>query len=350
MESIMIAKSVKILQSMRHTNGLFSASNIKVSTGYDKAWIRDNVYEAIGLEAVDAKSALKTYHALLDILLKHEDKIDWAIRNKPEHRYQYIHARYDPKTLNEIWEEWGNKQNDAVGILIFKICDLCSKGINVLRNRHDARILQKLVYYLESIEYWHDKDNGVWEENEEVHASSVGACVAALKLLKNTNFKILSITGKYLLRRVLVPEDLIKKGEETLKELLPKESITKKADLALLSLIYPFNVVNKKTAMQIVKNVEEKLLRENGVIRYTGDMYYSNGKEAEWTMGIVWLAIIHKMLGNKGKHDYFRMKTNQVMNSKGELPELYYGGTSIHNENSPLGWSQALYLVMEKMK
>ena len=103
-------------------------------------------------------------------------------------------------------------------------------------------------------------------------------------------------------------------------------------------------------ALQIVRNVEEKLLRERGVIRYSGDMYYSNGLEAEWTMGIVWLAIIHKMLGNKGKHDYFRIKTHQIMNEKGELPELYFGGTSTHNENSPLGWSQALYLVMERMK
>jgi hypothetical protein len=33
------------------------------------------------------------------------------------------------------------------------------------------------------------------------------------------------------------------------------------------------------------------------------------------------------------------------MNWKFEIPELYYAGTNIHNENSPLGWSQALYLA-----
>jgi len=115
-------------------------------------------------------------------------------------------------------------------------------------------------------------------------------------------------------------------------------------------LIYPLNVVNKSMARQILKNVEKRLLRENGVIRYEGDKYYSNGKEAEWTMGIVWLGIIHKMLGNKVDYQYYRIKTMDVMNRKGELPELYFGGTNIHNENSPLGWSQALYLVMEKMK
>ena len=33
------------------------------------------------------------------------------------------------------------------------------------------------------------------------------------------------------------------------------------------------------------------------------------------------------------------------MNSKGELPELYYSNSNIHNENSPLGWAQAMYMV-----
>ncbi|MBW2991771.1 glycoside hydrolase family 15 protein [Candidatus Woesearchaeota archaeon] len=344
-----VVKSVNILKSMRHPNGLFSASNLKVSTGYDRAWIRDNVYEAIGLEAVDVESAVKTYQALLDILLKHEEKIDWAIRNKPTERYQYIHARYDPESLSEIHEEWGNKQNDAVGLLLFKICELSNKGMDIIRDRHDLRIIQKLVDYLESIEYWHDCDNGMWEENEEVHASSVGACAAGLRELKKTIFKIPALEGRELSRKVFVPVDLIKKGENTLKELLPRESTTKDVDMALLSLIYPLNVVSKTMAMQIVKNVEERLLRENGVIRYAGDIYYSNGKEAEWTMGIVWLAIIHKLLGNKWDYNYYKIKTTDIMNSKGELPELYFGGTNEHNENSPLGWSQALYLVMEKM-
>jgi hypothetical protein len=41
-------------------------------------------------------------------------------------------------------------------------------------------------------------------------------------------------------------------------------------------------------------------------------------------------------------------KTMFVMNSAGELPELYFSGTNEHNENSPLGWAQSLYLVALK--
>ena len=49
----MIETSRRHLQALKHRNGLYSASALTVSTGYDKAWIRDNVYIALGIEAVD---------------------------------------------------------------------------------------------------------------------------------------------------------------------------------------------------------------------------------------------------------------------------------------------------------
>jgi phosphorylase kinase alpha/beta subunit len=328
----MIANSIRILKGLQHTSGLFSASSLSVNTGYNKAWIRDCVYESLGFEAVKSWSeVVKTYQALLDVLRKHEYKIDLAIKEKPKHAYQYIHARYHPNTYEEFFEEWGNKQNDAVGALLFKISDLELKGIKVLRDKNDKRILQKLVHYLESVEYWNDRDNGMWEENEEVHASSVGACVAGLKKAS---------------KLVDVDPALIKKGEAVLKKLLPRESETKDADLALLSLIYPYNIVDKKTAMQILKNVEEKLVREKGVIRYENDQYYNENGEAEWTMGLAWLAIIYKQMKMPHKYAFYMRKCVSAINIKGELPELYFAGTDAHNENSPLGWAQSLFLVM----
>ncbi len=328
----MIRKSINILKELQYPTGLFSAASKQANTGYNRAWIRDNVYAALGLEAVkDYRRVKKAYRALLDVFLKHEYKIDWAIREKPKHAWQYIHARYDPENLNEIDEAWGNKQNDAIGAILFKIGEMESKGIRIIRNKNDLRIIQKLVYYLGSIEYWHDKDNGMWEENEEVHASSVGACVAGLK-------KISKI--------VEVPKELIEKGEKVLKKLLPRESATKEADLALLSLIYPYNVVNALEREQILTNVEKLLVRKRGVARYLNDQYYSNENgEAEWTFGFPWLAIIYKNLNRPDKYSYYMRKALEAMNGKKELPELYYAGTEEHNENSPLAWSQALYLV-----
>jgi len=256
-------RSMQILRKLRHATGLFSASKKEGSTGYDKAWIRDNVYAAIGLEMVDPHSALSTYYALFDVLLKHEEKINWAIKERPHASYQYIHARYHPHTFDEFWENWGNKQNDAVGLFLFKVSDLMRKGYRIIRSSHDLRVIQKLVDYLASIEYWHDTDNGIWEENEEVHASSIGACIAGLEGVKSQGLAD-------------VPNELIQKGREALRALLPRESATKAVDLALLSLIYPFNVVTGHETEQILQRIESELVRERGVIRYIGDQYYSN--------------------------------------------------------------------------
>ncbi|MBU0461208.1 MAG: glycoside hydrolase family 15 protein, partial [Nanoarchaeota archaeon] len=138
-------KSLSILHRLKHPTGLFLASHSEVSTGYNKAWIRDNIYEAMGLESLHPFLAIETYHALLDVLLKHEYKIDCAIKEKPKHTHQYIHARYHPESLDEFWEEWGNKQNDAIGLLLFKIGDLSSKGYKMIRDENDKRIISKLI-------------------------------------------------------------------------------------------------------------------------------------------------------------------------------------------------------------
>ncbi len=330
----MIRKSIQILEKLQQPNGLFSASRNEVKTGYNLCWIRDTVYASLGFEAVKNIGAVKkAYHALLNLLLKHEYKIDWMIREpSPKEAFRYIHARYHPVTMEEISGEWGNKQNDAVGAVLFKIGELESKGIKVIRNSNDVRIMQKLVHYLEAIEYWHDKDNGMWEENEEVHASSVGACVAGLK-------EIRKVDG------IAVPEQLIRKGEETLHKLLPRESETKEVDLALLSLIYPYNLVNEAQREQILSSVEEKLTREKGVIRYPGDIYYGNGEEAQWCFGFPWLAIIYKKLNRPDKHAHYVRKTMEAANANGEMPELYYGSSNEHNENTPLAWGQSLCVV-----
>ncbi|MBT3304528.1 glycoside hydrolase family 15 [Candidatus Woesearchaeota archaeon] len=327
----MIEKSITILKELQHPSGLFSASKKEVSTGYNKAWIRDCIYESLGLEATkNLKEVKKAFWALFEIFLKHEYKIDHAIKQKPTEKYQYIHARYDPITFDEIYEDWGNKQNDAIGAFLFKVGELEEKGIKIIRSDVHRRILQKLVDYLLSIEYWQDKDNGMWEENEEVHASSVGACVAGLK-------KISKIVN--------VPLSLIKKGEETLNKLLPNESATKDCDLALLSLIYPYNIVSKEQAEQILTNIENKLVRKQGVIRYVGDLYYNNGQEPSWTMGFPWLAQIYKVLNKPDKYAYYMRKTLDVMTPDKEMPELYLGNSIIQNENTPLGWAQSMYLV-----
>ena len=196
--------------------------------------------------------------------------------------------------------------------------------------------MNKLVQYLHSVEYWHDRDSGMWEEDEEVHASSVGACVAGLKAVS----KIESIN---------VPQELIDKGQETLNALLPRESERKFTDLALLSLIYPYHVVSDEQRDKILEDVEYHLLKTKGIIRYKGDRYYNGNEdgfseEAEWTFGLAWLAIIYEQMGNKKKAQEFLDKLIAIDTPDG-MPELYFSNEPEYNDNTPLGWSESLFIV-----
>lgn len=334
----LIAKHLDILKSLQYDSGLFAAAGKNVETGYDKSWLRDNFYETIAFEVVgDWDIVEKTYEAILQILIKHEEKIDWAIENKPTESFQYIHARFHPETFDEFWESWGNKQNDAIGCILFRIGELeAHQKRTILKDEAHIRIVNKLVKYLEAVEYWQNGDSGMWEEGEELHASSVGACVAGLKSINR-------------LQSIEVPDDLIQKGQESLDALLPRESEGKFVDLALLSLIWPYNVVTDEQRDQILKNVEYHLLRERGVIRYKGDAYYNKNEderseEAEWTFGLSWLAIIYQQMGQKEKAMEC-IKDLIAYDTPDGLPELYFSNSPEYNANTPLGWSESLFIV-----
>ena len=154
-----------------------------------------------------------------------------------------------------------------------------------------------------------------------------------------------------------VPQWLIEKGEKSLNNLLPRESETKFVDLALLSLIWPYDVVSPEIRDQILENVEYHLLRDRGVIRYKGDRFYNKNEdglseEAEWTLGLAWLAIIYGKLKNKEKAGEL-IKDLIAADTPEGLPELYFSNSPEYNEHTPLGWSESLFIValyeMERM-
>lgn len=334
----LIDRHIEILKSLEYSTGLFSASKKDVGTGYDKSWLRDNFYETIAFEVIgDWDTVEKTYRAILQIFLRHEEKIDRAIERKPQASFEYIHARFNPETFEEFWEEWGNKQNDAVGCILFRLGELeAHHKRSIITTDDERRIVNKLVKYLSSIEYWHDRDSGMWEEDEEVHASSVGACVAGLKSIQR-------VPG------IHVERELIEEGESALRRLLPRESERKFVDLSLLSLIWPYNVVTASERSVILNNTEYHLRRERGVIRYKGDRYYNKNddqvsEEAEWTFGLAWLAIIYKQLGNEEKAQQI-LKDLIAIDTPEGIPELYFSNSPEYNANTPLGWSESLFIV-----
>jgi GH15 family glucan-1,4-alpha-glucosidase len=314
-----------ILAQLELDNGLFLAAP---SGDYQRVWIRDNVYVAEGFEALgDWTTARRIYWGLLNILHRHSWKIDWALWQRPQNGFEYIHPRYDLNGV-EIPDPWGFKQNDAIGILLYKVGHLEKKGVGILRSHADQHLLQKLVWYLHKIEYWQDADSGIWEENEETHASSIAACLRGLEELHGL---------------VRLPDGIIENGREALARLLPGESPTKESDMALLSLVYPLGL----HVPEVIERVEERLLRDHGVIRYEHDHYHRHeGKEAEWTMGAPWLGLCWHKLGDHARAKKYLDWTDKLYWGD-HLPECYTGTTPC--EHTPLAWSHSLALALRKV-
>ncbi len=326
------------VRKLRAPSGLFTASAHDVATGYNKAWLRDVYFMTLGFKYVgDMETVRATAKALLQILVKHKDKITWAVNNKPFESWQYIHARYNPETFEEYWEEWGNKQNDAVGEVLYLIAECENTGNTIVETDEEKELVQLLVNYLNSIEYWHDPDSGIWEENQEVRSSSIGSVVRALYEVSKLSY-------------ITIPEGIIQKGEQALRSLLPRETSNRFCDLALLTLIFPFKVTTEEETKQILDNVEYFLTRNQGVIRYRNDRYYNKNEdgyseEAEWSMGLAWLAIIYAELGQTEKAVEYLKQCDSTINKEGLIPELWYSHTMKSNDNIPLGWAESMYVV-----
>ena len=342
-----VSKSYDILNSIRLPHGLYLASP---SVHYSAVWIRDSLYISLPYLNKSCNTYERAMHRLLDLMIDYAWKIDIHIKERPREPWQYIHAKYDAHHVKELSEAWGHAQHDAIGMLLWAIGEGERHGKHIIRNRQDREMVQKLVHYLQSCEYWHDEDNGMWEEKREVHASSVGACVSGLTSVS------------YIAD---VPQSLIKKGVIALEELGANETDNRVADMAQLSLIYPHRAYSRDMAIQVIHNIEQRLVRRNGVIRYEGDSYYSTreadgrhhpfsyyyGSEAEWCLGLPWLAICHLELGNFEKALHYLEQTERVILPDGSIPELYYANSHDYNPNTPLGWANAMYVVAhERMK
>jgi hypothetical protein len=159
-------------------------------------------------------------------------------------------------------------QLDTIGYFLFGIAKGQKLGLNIIRDEIDLDIINKVIQMLDAINYHTVFECGAWEENNEnPRASSIGAVVAGLIAIQEIG--------------VNVPLHLINNGRTILDKILPNETPNRKYDLALLFLIYPFNIISKEMSDIIIKNTEEILLRNKGIIRYPGDRYFNNGLEAE---------------------------------------------------------------------
>lgn len=313
-------RDFKVIQSQQLSNGLLIAGG----GDYDKIWIRDNAYVALAfLEAGQFDDAAKILNELCKIISTFQDRL--TATNYPENDSALLPPRFTTQG-KEVSGHWSNKQHDAVGVLLFAIGRLFKLQSNLITDETKQTIRQ-LVTYLETCRYWEDTDNGIWEEAPPIlHSSSLAACIRGIE----------KISGF-----VDFDKDGLQLAKDNLEKLLPNESEIHPVDMALLSLIWPYEYKRH----DIVERIEDQLLRKHGVIRHIGDEYEAGGiSEPEWVMGIPWLGIAHFEFGDVQKAKQYLEITERLYTENG-LPESYLADNTacVH---TPLAWSHAMAIVL----
>ena len=324
---------IKGMEELKKPNGAFSAAPLGQ---YEACWIRDQLYISLSYFYLgDFEKLKKGLWVVLAIFHKYRLKIEKAIHDSDNPFAGHIHTRYHSNTLEEITPDWGHHQMDALGLFLWLVAYLDSKNIKIIRNDDDHKLIYLLSYYLQAIRYWQSEDFGMWEDSPSLHSSSIGAVLASLSFLEERKI-------------VVVPKCIINWGKNALNDILPTESSDRSADMAQLSLIWPYNIVPDKMADVILEQVKENLVKERGLNRYPGDTYYAeNGVSAEWPMGFFWLSIIASQKNNFTEAKYWLEKGLKQMNSEGHIPELYQNGRP--NENTPLAWAHS-FAIIAKLK
>jgi phosphorylase kinase alpha/beta subunit len=397
-------------------NGLFQAANLQIEfeyTGYNNVWVRDNIHIAHAHYINDhTEIAIKNVTAFSDYFIKYQWRFEKILSgeldfNDPTNR---PHIRFNGDDLSEIDEKWSHAQNDALGYFLWLFCKLhnvqkshdggfiCNLFAHFQKLRvnkltsEQSQLLALFALYFEKIEYWHDEDNGHWEEARKIEASSIGVVVAALTELKEL---LKTYTVEYQDKKITADflNALIGKGRQSLKQILPAECIQvnkyRSCDAALLFLIYPLDIIqDENLEKQILNNVIKKLKGDYGIRRYIGDSYWSAdykdkvkpeqrtidvsddmssrdsllqiGQEAQWCIFDPIISVIYgKKYQKTKKSEDLQLQTEYFNRSLAQLtpdfkcPELYYleKGQYVPNDTTPLLWTQAnLWIAFKFME
>jgi len=388
-------------------NGLFPAAGQADEndlSGYQYAWVRDNVHIAHAHFVWGAKhTAFKTADSLMEYFATQQDRIrrvinDPSIADNPMNR---PHVRFDARNLQIIDEKWAHAQNDAIGYFIWFYCKTASHRPSKIDDSA-LETLALLAVYLQAIRYWEDKDSGHWEEIRKTGASSIGAVVAGLRQMatfcsKNSLYERSQLSVHGVDARFL--NDLEAIGANALDKILPYESIVpdtkRRYDAALLFLIYPLEVVSPDQSVQLLDDVKSALQGKIGVRRYLGDSYWcpnyrelyalgartadfsddmsqrdrhvQKGEEAQWCIFDSIISCIHGVRALHGECVESEMaeQTRYLNRALGQLtpkrkgvpgprcPEAYFYENErlVPNDHVPLQWAQAnLRLALHWLK
>lgn len=353
-----------------------------LSTGYENSWLRDQMIVAIvELKCGDPEIATGIINGSMQQSLSQRHRFSNMIQNPNDKWGQWDdnkrpHIRWNGREQKEVDPGWSHAQNDALGFFLCAYTEAIAQE-QIEPTDNEIAQLGYIARYLEAIEYWNDEESGHWEESRKIQASSIGIAAKGLTQLK----QYMQSSGK---EHIFVPEhngditvdrldNMIRKGWESMGEILPRESIQdgryRESDSALLSLLWMDAIDDDDVANDVIHNVVTNLMGDHGIKRYQQDYYFGCqwdnhvAAEAEWCLFDSMLSSIfsrrYQRTNDKLDLDVATEFLNRALTQvtthpknpqKLAVPEMYYVDQSSYNgnpaeakyqvnENTPLLWS-----------
>jgi phosphorylase kinase alpha/beta subunit len=390
-----------ILNRQDWVSGLLPASTAVNSHGnYTDAWVRDNVYsilaawglalayrrsgETEGRTYLLQQSVVKLMRGLLTAMMRQATKVEKF--KQSQNPYDALHAKYDTKSGNVVVadHEWGHLQLDATSLFLLMLAQMTASGLRIVFTIDEVNFVQNLVHYISRT--YRTPDYGIWERGNktnhgvaELNASSIGMAKAALEAL--SGFNLFGDDGGQASVIHVISDD-IARTRITLESLLPRESISKETDAAILSIIgFPaFAVDNFKIRDKTAAIIKAKLEGRYGCKRFLLDghqtviedshrHYYEAHElkqfmdiECEWPLFFCYLLLNNLFAGHATEAAYYQDKLEQLLveqNGQRLVPELYsvpnnainaekanpHSQDRVPNENIPLVWAQSLFIL-----
>jgi phosphorylase kinase alpha/beta subunit len=248
-----------VLSRQHPLTGLLPASTANTVHGnYGDAWVRDGVYSiqcVWGLAMAHRRQngpcrrafeleqrVRQLMRGLLAAMMRQAPKVERFKRSLSP--LDAIHAKFDTGSGATVVPDdgWGHLQLDATAVFLLQLAQLTRSGLVVVQTAHERDFVQNLVYYVARA--YRVADYGIWERGDksnhglpERNASSIGMVKAALEALDGVDLLGPHGDGSYCLT---IPQDAVVRLRRALRSLLPRESGSKEADSACLSVIgYP---------------------------------------------------------------------------------------------------------------
>lgn len=341
-------------QMFRLGHGLFLAG---FDHEYRAVWLRDNLYAVLAYYYCgDRDNASWNMRQILNTLKSerrqiHDFHSSEDVEDSVIDAQEFLPVKWDENLCH--FYRWCHRQVDAIGLLLFVLGFLESKGIKVINSNDptDSELVQDVVYYLAKIRYGSVGDFGAWEEGCKIRrTSSIGSALSGLQQMSYTGL-------------VYIPQHLFGDGELALGHHLPYESkdghcgrhtgFTHCCDANQLSLIWPLNIVDRSMADQIMSRLIgghhhdgqflHKIMGQHGFKRYVRDEFWrsSNGVEGEWPMFHFVMSIIHSHRAEYGWAEHWFVLGLEKMRDGWGFEIIQEDGTP----NRVLNWTMSLSLI-----